>query len=68
MTWTRSNSIHTATAAGLNFTLEPTPWSIWSLDQAKASAAHLANLKACGLEPWTPGATVRLFYREPGKR
>lgn len=67
MTWTTSNGIHTATAAGLQFVLEPTPWSIWSLDQAKASADHLANLKACGLNPWTPEATARLFYRHPAE-
>ena len=63
MNWTTTNATHTTTAAGLEFILEPTPWSIWSLDQAKASARHIANLKACGLNPWTPGATVRLFYR-----
>ncbi len=63
MTWTTTDATHTTTAAGLEFTLEPTDWSIWSLDQAKATVHHIANLKACGLNPWTPGATVRLFYR-----
>ena len=67
LNWTTTDATHTTTAAGLEFTLEPTDWSIWSLDQAKATARHIANLKACGLNPWTSGATVRLFYWAPGK-
>jgi hypothetical protein len=66
MTWTESDNIHTATAAGLKFVLEPTDWSIWDLDQAKASAQYLANLKASGANPWAPGAAVRLSYRASG--
>ena len=63
LNWTTTDATHTTTAAGLKFILEPTDWSIWSLDLAKAAARHAANLKACGLSPWTPGATVRLCYR-----
>ncbi len=54
---------YTATAQGLNFTLEPQSWSIWDLSQCQASAAHIANLKQCGSDPWCPGSTVKLFYR-----
>jgi hypothetical protein len=62
MNWTKSGGIFTAHAQGLDFILEPAEWSIWDLSQAKASALHLANLKASGT-PWAPGLTVRLFYR-----
>lgn len=65
MKWTLTASTLTATAEGLNFVLEPVSWSIWDLAQAKESACFLANQKAVGLNPWTPGATVRLFFREP---
>jgi len=63
MTWREDSGTHTAHAQGIEFALEPTTWSIWDLGQAKASAAHIANLKACGLNPWVPGSTVKLFYR-----
>ena len=65
MIWTESpDGEWCATAQGLNFTLEPTDWSIWTIDQAKDSARHLANLKQCGASPWVPGCQVKLFYRE----
>ena len=71
MTWTESNGEWSANSQGLEFVLQPTDWSIWDLDQAKASAAHIANLKRCGANPWCPGSTVKLFYRAseapPGK-
>ena len=71
MNWTESNGEWIANSQGLEFVLQPTDWSIWDLDQAKDSARHLANLKQCGLNPWCPGSTVKLFYRPdqapPGK-
>ena len=71
MTWSESNGTWSANSQGLVFTLEPTDWSIWDLDQAKDSARHLANLKQCGASPWVPGCQVKLFYRTsegpPGK-
>ena len=63
MTWTESNGTWSANSQGLEFTLQPTDWSIWDLAQAMDSARHLANLKQCGLNPWCPGSTVKLFYR-----
>lgn len=68
MNWTKSNGAHTATAEGLNFVLEPTDWSIWDLAQAKESARHIAARKASGETGWANGFTVRLFFRETGKR
>ncbi len=67
MTWTESGNTYTTAAEGLEFVLEPTDWSIWDLDQAKASARHLANLRACGANSWAPGVVVRLSYRTPGE-
>jgi hypothetical protein len=63
MIWIETDGEWSAHAQGIVFTLQPTDWSIWSIDQAKASAAHIANLKQCGLNPWVPGCQVKLFYR-----
>ena len=68
MIWSKSKGVHTANSEGLNFVLEPTDWSIWDLDQAKASALHIANLKAYGLSPWAPGCQAKLFYRAQAKK